>query len=266
MPTASPAPYSQMGSTIAETVRSNETRSTEGRRRGLASGVLGEAEVSISRLIALAEAQQQSIWEKAHGLTLLRRAEKLRAATPASKTMHELHWARTLPLTGEVTCALLWMQQSLHGCTRLKRQVVSRLECAWAFAGREGIPVHLLDVLESRISRVDTDAMQRCIEVEEGWLLGKAKPPTRTGGGYQRSKSGTLLQETEWLHNLEKRHLTGGRKKSSTVVPPPVAHGLRVGEDRASRARTPLWPDASASPSAPPGASYEPARWPDSRM
>lgn len=228
------------------------------RRRALAGAALGEMEVEVSRLTALVEERQRQIWERAQTLSHLRREERARAGTPGSKTPQALHRSRSLVATAKAAAALLWMQEQLIECRRAKAVLVERLESAWMLVGREHISAHLLDVLERRIANVDAVAMQNLIDVEESWLLSKAPPPTRTGGGWHRGGK-RLAQEAEWYHNLEVRLLSMDMHHTGPTLPPPSAHGLRYDErDRRSPARvsaTALWPDAaSARPSwTPPG-------------
>ena len=219
-------------------------RSAGDRRKALAGAALGEMEIQLSKLTSLIEAQQASIWAQAQTLKDRRREERTAAATPASKNVHQLHKSRSLSATSAATRTLLWMQQQLIGCRILKKLVVERLESAWLLVGRENVSAHLLDVLENRIKHVDQVAMQNLIDVETNWLLGKAAPAKRTGGGYQRNNKGKLMQETDWLHNMEVRHMSLSQGARSSPVPPPTSPGLRAGAV-AGRSTTSLWPDAS---------------------
>ena len=128
-----------------------------------------------------------------------------------------------------------------------ERVVVERIESAWLLVGREGISAHLLDVLENRIKRVDQVAMQNLIDVEQSWLLGKAPPPKRTGGGFQREAGGKLMHEAAWYHNLEVRHLALSQGAKGGAVPPPLSPGLRTGSS-VGQSTAALWPDSARPP------------------
>ena len=228
------------------------------RRRTLAAAALGELEIELSKLVSILEAQQKAIWHQAGLITNMRKLERSRAGTPASKHPHALHKARGLTATADGTHWLLWMQQELLGCRRLKQSLVQRLQSAWLLVGREKIAAHLLDVLEARLAHIDEHAMQHLIDVEQAWLLGKVATPKRTGGGFARNKSkgaGTesLGNETEHMHNLEVRHLRLDLNQRGPVVPPPATHGLRLGTSPSRSAGT-LWPDAQTPTKASPAA------------
>lgn len=222
-------------------------RAQDERRKSLAGQALGEQEVVLSRLTALAEDQQEAVWARAQTLKEMRRAERSAAATPQGKHVNQLHAGRSLADTASATRSLLWMQQQLIGVRRLKRVVVERIESAWLLVGREGISAHLLDVLENRIKRVDQVAMQNLIDVEQSWLLGKAPPPKRTGGGFQREAGGKLMHEAAWYHNLEVRHLALSQGAKGGAVPPPLSPGLRTGSS-VGQSTAALWPDSARPP------------------